>query len=135
MDEVLTPVREMRHLDNWDSIGLEGFYAAILALCAEACELGQYSSLANPVVTGVMMDKFLSYLIFYLQPCGLHFTFLHVTKKTTYVHNCARSGWVSKSSLFPGLHRDRDLGGSVLLSWQGSSGLCCGPSGGPVDPR
>ena len=25
--------------------------------------------------------KILSYLIFYLQPCGLHFTFLHVTKK------------------------------------------------------
>ena len=57
VDEVLTPVREMRPLDDQDSIGLEGFYATILALCAEARELGQYSSLANPVVTGVMTDK------------------------------------------------------------------------------
>ena len=57
MDEVLTPVREMWPLDDQDSIGLEGFYATILALCAEARELGQYSSLANPVVTGVMTDK------------------------------------------------------------------------------
>ena len=57
VDEVLTPVRKMQPLNKQDSIGLEGFYATILALCAEARELGQYSSLANPVVTGVMTDK------------------------------------------------------------------------------
>ena len=57
VDEVLTPVRKMRPLDDWDSIGLEGFYATILALCAEARKLGQYSSLANLVVTGVLTNK------------------------------------------------------------------------------
>ena len=36
VDEVLTPVREMRPLNDRDSIGQEGFYATILALCAEA---------------------------------------------------------------------------------------------------
>ena len=29
----------------------------IIIICAEARELGQYESLANPVVSGVMIDK------------------------------------------------------------------------------
>ena len=46
----------MNELMN-DAIGLESYYATILATCAEARELGQYESLANPVVSGVMIDK------------------------------------------------------------------------------
>ena len=57
VDEVLGPVRKMRSLDEYDAIGLESYYATILAICAEARELGQYESLANPVVSGVMIDK------------------------------------------------------------------------------
>ena len=57
MDKVLGPVRKMRSLDEYDAIGLESYYATILATCAEARELGQYESLANPVVSGVMIDK------------------------------------------------------------------------------
>ena len=57
VDEVLGPVRKMRSLDEYDAIGLESFYATVLATCAEAQELGQYESLANPVVSGVMIDK------------------------------------------------------------------------------
>ena len=57
VDEVLGPVRKMRSLDEYDAIGLESYYATILATCAEARELGQYESLANPVVSGVMIDK------------------------------------------------------------------------------
>ena len=57
VDEVLGPVRRMRSLDEHDAIGLESFYATVLATCAEARELGQYESLANPVVSGVMIDK------------------------------------------------------------------------------
>ena len=56
-DEVLGPVRKMRSLDEYDAIGLESCYATILAICAEARELGQYESLANPVVSGVMINK------------------------------------------------------------------------------
>ena len=57
VDQVLGPVRRMRSLDMYDAIGLESYYATILAICAEARELGQYESLANPVVSGVMIDK------------------------------------------------------------------------------
>ena len=59
MDEVLGPVRRMRSLDEHDAIGLVSFYATVLATCAEARELGQFESLANPVVSGVMIDKLL----------------------------------------------------------------------------
>ena len=47
----------MRSLNEHDAIGLESFYATVLATCAEARELGQYESLANPVVSGAMIDK------------------------------------------------------------------------------
>ena len=47
----------MRSLDEYDAIGLESFYATVLAICAEARELSQYESLANPVVSGVMINK------------------------------------------------------------------------------
>ena len=57
VDEVLGPVRKMRSLDEYDAIGLESYFATILATCAEARELGQYESLANPVVSSVMIDK------------------------------------------------------------------------------
>ena len=57
VDEVLGPVRRMRSLDEHDAIELESFYATVLATCAEARKLDQYESLANPVVSGAMIDK------------------------------------------------------------------------------
>ena len=57
MDEVLDPVWRMRPLEEYNAVGLESYYATVLATCAEARELHQYDSLANPVVSGIMIDK------------------------------------------------------------------------------